>query len=298
MQSLEKISFASILGPYKLLIEQELNEQIPLLGEKTPLRNACEYALLNGGKRFRPALVLMIAKALGYGVDVLQSAMGVEFFHTASLIADDLPCMDDDKERRNMPTTHLVYGESVALLATYGLISAGYGCLAKNARLLEGSAHPFAAQRDHLCLLALENAADNTGLSGTTGGQFLDLAPPNLSLSLVREIIQKKSGTLFEISFVFGWLFGGGNPSFLAHVKKSAAHFGMAFQIVDDFEDRQQDALHGHALNVANILGKDAAKVLFYEEINQFYETIKKLNLQGSDLQSLAQLLEKQVESF
>src|SRR5688572_22103732 len=121
-----QISFTSILEPYKQLIEQKLRESIDQLGPKTTLRDACEYALFSGGKRFRPALVLMIANALGYEVDVLPAAMGIEFFHTASLIADDLPCMDNDDERRNKPTTHRLYGESTSLLATYALISAGY----------------------------------------------------------------------------------------------------------------------------------------------------------------------------
>src|SRR5262245_27795239 len=97
------LSFIHILTPYKQLIENGLQEQIEQIGPKSQLRDACEYALLNGGKRFRPALVLMIAKALGYETNVFPAAMGIEFFHTASLIADDLPCMDDDDKRREKP---------------------------------------------------------------------------------------------------------------------------------------------------------------------------------------------------
>lgn len=293
-----QFSFASILAPYKHLIEQKLCESVEQLGSKNPLRDACEYALLNGGKRFRPALVFMIAKALGHGVDVSQAAMGIEFFHTASLIADDLPCMDNDDERRNKPTTHRIYGESVALLATYVLISAGYACLAKNAETLKHSAHPLAHQSDHLCVLALENATYNTGLCGATGGQYLDLVPPNLSLSLVREVIQKKTVTLFEISFVFGWLFGGGNLAQLDLVKKSASHFGMAFQIADDLDDMAQDLAHQHSLNIANILGKEQAMQMFHEEIQQFNQTLEDLKLTRSDLQTLVQLLVLQVEQM
>lgn len=291
-------SFASILKPYKQLIEQKLRENIEQLGVKNALRDACEYALLNGGKRFRPALVMMIAKALGCEADVSQAAMGIEFFHTASLIADDLPCMDNDDERRNAPATHRVYGESVALLATYALISGGYACLAKNARMLKNSAHPHAHQSDHLCVLALENATYNTGLCGTTGGQFLDLTPPNLSLSLVQEVIQKKTVTLFEISFVLGWLFGGGDLNQLDLVKKSAAYFGMAFQIADDLDDMAQDLAHHHSINIANVLGKEHAKQMFHEEIKQFYQTLEDLKLMQSDLQALARLLVFQVEQI
>lgn len=291
-------SFATILEPYKQLIEQKLNESIEQLGIKNSLRDACEYALLNGGKRFRPALVFMIAKAIGYNVDVSQAAMGIEFFHTASLIADDLPCMDNDDERRNKPTTHRVYGESIALLATYGLISAGYACLVKNAHVIKHSCHPFANQSDHLCVLALENATYNTGLCGATGGQFLDLIPPNLSLPVIQEVINKKTVTLFEISFVLGWLFGGGDLNQLDLVKKSAAHFGMAFQIADDLDDMLQDLTHEHALNIANILGKERTRQMFHEEIEQFNHTLEHLNLNHSDLQALARLLVFQVNKM
>lgn len=291
------VSFATILSPYKQLIEQKLRENIEKIGPKDLLRDACEYALLNGGKRFRPALVFMIAKAIGKGADVTQAAMGVEFFHTASLIADDLPCMDNDDERRNQPTTHRVYGESVALLATYALISAGYACLAKNARVVKESTLPFAKEGDALCFLALENVAYNTGLCGATGGQYLDLVPPNLSLELIQEIIHKKTITLFEISFVLGWLFGGGDVNQLDIVKKSAFHFGMAFQIADDIDDMAQDLAHEHAMNVANLFGKEQAKQMFHEEINQFKQALEHLKLNhNQDFDALVRLLLFQVD--
>jgi len=285
-------SFALILQPYQLLIEKRLHESINALGPKNQVRDACEYALLNGGKRFRPALVLMVAKALGYGIDVFPAAMGIEYFHTASLIADDLPCMDNDDERRSKPATHRVYGESVALLATYALISAGYACLAQNAHLIKNSRHPFASQSDRLCVLALENATFNTGLHGVTGGQFLDLSASDLSLDALREVIHKKTATLFEISFVFGWLYGGGDASRLDLVKKAAAHFGMAFQIADDIDDRAQDLANSHSLNLANVFGLERAKDMFHEEIKLYRQILADLKLNQGDLQDLAGLLE------
>lgn len=293
-----KQSLSSILEPYKQTIETIIQDSIPTFGPKTVLRDACEYALLNGGKRFRPALVFMIAKALGFQVDVSQAALAVEFFHTASLIADDLPCMDNDDERRNKPTLHKVFGESVALLATYALISAGYSCLARNARLLEFSRHPFAHQKDLLCVLALENATFNTGILGATGGQFLDLVPSDLSMQTLREVIDKKTVTLFEISFVLGWIFGGGPLDQLPLVKRSAAHFGMAFQIADDLGDMAQDLSHDHAMNMANLCGRKEAESLFHAEIQQFEQTLRDLQLSSEELQALSALLVEQVLSL
>lgn len=287
----EELSLIHILEPYRHRIEKKLREHIQELGPKTQLRDACEYALLNGGKRFRPALVLMIAQALGHQVDVTEGAMGIELFHTASLIADDLPCMDNDDERRNKPTTHRVYGEPIALLSTYALISAGYACLARNAASLKQSSHPFAHQSDYLCVLALENVSFNTGLWGASGGQFIDLVPSDHSLEIAQEIMHKKTVTLFEISFVLGWLFGGGKIDQLDLVKKSAAHFGKAFQIADDLEDMIQDANHANSLNIANLLGKEQAKQMFHEEIGQFNQSLVDLKLDRGDLKALARML-------
>lgn len=296
MKASPDLSFSHLLDSYKLLFDKKVENHLDELGPKNLVRDACEYALLNGGKRFRPALVLMIVKALGFGVDVSQAALGIEFFHTASLIADDLPCMDNDDERRNKPSVHRLFGESVALLATYALISAGYACLAKNARQIEiSSFHPFAHQSDRLCLLALENATFNTGLFGATGGQFLDLSPSPPTLSFIREVIHKKTVTLFEISFVLGWLFGGGNEADLSCVKKCAGHFGLAFQIADDLDDMSQDLANNRPINLANAFGKEYAIQLFHEEMDQFDQALKELRLNEGELHSLAQLLRLQV---
>lgn len=291
-------AFQHILLPYKATIEKRIQTYLKNWENQTPLREACEYALLNGGKRFRPTLVLMLAKALGYGADVSLAALGVEFFHTASLIADDLPCMDDDDERRQKPSVHKVYGESTALLATYALISAGYECLAKNALILGQSRLPFSAQSDYLCVLALENASTNTGIMGATGGQFLDLYPKDLSISGVREIIYKKTVTLFEISFVLGWLFGGGDPLHLPLVKECAEHFGLAFQMADDLGDMAQDVQNGRMVNLANLYGREKTIKMFQEELQHFREKMDRLHLYSYEFQSLEEWLLDQVEAF
>ncbi len=278
-------AFISLLGAYQSKIEQKIKESLSLLGPKSLLRDTCEYALLNGGKRFRPALVYAIAETLGKGWDVSYAALAIEFFHTASLIADDLPCMDNDDERRNKPTTHKVYGEANALLASYGLIAAGYECIAKNALLIK-KLDPN-AQADHLCVLALENGTYNTGLNGATGGQFLDIDPPDLSQSTMEEVICKKTVSLFEIAFVLGWLFGGGRPDLLDTVKKAAKHFGMAFQIADDIGDVEQDKINGRQVNMAAVVGKEKARQMFHEELEQFQKTLILLNLEKSVLRDI-----------
>lgn len=289
-------NFAHILAPYQEKFEVRLQEVVPSLGPQTRLREACEYALKNGGKRFRPFLVNLIAKALNSTIDVSPAALAVEFFHTASLIADDLPCMDDDALRREKPSLHKVYGEATALLASYALIAAGYAFLAKNAEILRCSNAVHRNLSDRICLLALENSTVNTGLLGATGGQFLDIYPPDLSLDSLKEIIRMKTVSLFEISFVLGWLYGGGNLQKLDLVKQAAYHFGMAFQIADDFDDVEQDKKNGRLVNLVSIMGFESAYTLFQAELNAFREVMQKLELEIPELSSLCKLLESQVQ--
>src|SRR5258707_9122846 len=100
---------------YQSRFETALRLFIEQMGGKTTLRDACSYSLLSGGKRLRPLLVLMTAEAIG-SCDVMPVALSVEFFHTASLIADDLPCMDNDEMRRGVPSLHKAFGEGSAVL--------------------------------------------------------------------------------------------------------------------------------------------------------------------------------------
>lgn len=286
-----KSDFFGILKPFQMRIDEKIKECGNRFGRQNELREACEYALSSGGKRFRPALVFMIADALGGKADVSEAALAVEFFHTASLIADDLPCMDDDDERRNRPALHIQHGEATALLVSYALIAAGYECLSRNAEILKHSETPFAHMSDRICVLALENSTYNTGLHGATGGQFLDIYPPDLKLSTIREVIHKKTVSLFEISFVFGWLYGGGDPAQLEKIKKAASHFGMAFQIADDLGDMEQDEKNQRKVNVANLFGKEKAVDMLNDEVDSFFKTIDILHIRSSELQQLGSLL-------
>lgn len=277
-------------------IEKELAKSIATLGEKTKLRDACEYALTNGGKRFRPLIVLLVAEGLGHGLDVSDAALSVEFFHTASLIVDDLPCMDDEEERREKPTVHKLYGETIALLASYALITAAFGKIHGNVEVMRAAGVPFAASCDRIGSLALESAAHCAGIFGATGGQFYDMFPPPFTLDSLRQIIYKKTVTLFTISFVFGWLFGGGDPSLLGKVRKMAYHFGMAFQIADDLNDLEQDEKMGREINLARFLGGERAYVLFEEEMYAFNQELRELRLDTASFQKMQQILREYVK--
>lgn len=272
-------------------IEQEIAKSIISFGEKTKLRDACEYVLTTRGKRFRPLIVILIAEALGNGLNVYESALSVEFFHTASLIVDDLPCMDNDDERRDKPSLHKVYGESIALLASYALITAAFEKIHSNAMVMQGAGPPFSNFSDKACRIALESATHCAGILGATGGQFLDLFPPNHNLETVKQVIHKKTVTLFEVSFVFGWVFGGGDISKLEKVKKAAYHFGMAFQTADDLGDMVQDEKKQREISIARLIGKERALMLFEEETRHLHKELQELGILTPSFEKMCDIL-------
>jgi geranylgeranyl diphosphate synthase, type II len=282
---------------HKDRIEQEIAKSISTFGEKTKLRDACEYALTSGGKRLRPLVVLMVAEGLNHGLNVYESALSVEFFHTASLIVDDLPCMDNDDERRDKPSLHKIYGETIALLASYALITAAFEKIHKNCLEMKNAGMPFAAMGDRACVIALETASQCAGILGATGGQFLDLFPPALNLDVVRQVIYKKTITLFEVAFVFGWVFGGGNLLEIPSVKRCAFHMGMAFQIADDVVDLLQDEKKEREMSMARLVGRERALHLFEEEMRHFQKLLKQLHLNTPSFEKMSDLLFKHAYS-
>jgi geranylgeranyl diphosphate synthase type II len=236
----------------------------------------------------------MVAEGLGRGLAVHEAALSVEYFHTASLIADDLPCMDNDDERRDKPSLHKVYGETIALLASYALITAAFEKIHKNAALMKKAGFPYDALSDRACVLALESATHCSGILGATGGQFMDIFPPSLTLDVIKQVIYKKTVTLFEVSFVFGWLFGGGDFSRLDDVKKAAYHLGMAFQIADDIGDLAQDEKNQRDINMARLVGKERAFSIFSDEMKSFEKQLADLSLFTPSFQKMSDMLSAQ----
>lgn len=278
-------SLKAALRPYQERAEKEILHHSFRFGSPTKLQEACLYALSHGGKRFRPALVWMVADALGKGLDVTPAALAVEYFHTASLIADDLPCMDDEEERRGSPTVHRMFGEATALLASYALIAEGYASLGRNGELFSKAGGKESA---HVLALILEHAGRTTGIEGASGGQFIDLYPPEETLEVYRETVLKKTISLFEMSLIFGWLFGGGSPDRMEEIKKAAYHYGLAFQIADDFGDLEKDQSLGRTMNLVLLMGKEKAYQVFQEELQAYRQQLKILGIESPQLLAIA----------
>ncbi|MBF8264030.1 MAG: ispA [Parachlamydiales bacterium] len=283
----------SSIDDYRTKFEKELKMAIEKMGDPSRLRDACSYALLNGGKRLRPTLVYLVAEALGQNRDVTALALSVEYFHTASLIADDLPCMDDDDMRRNQPSLHKAFDESTALLATYTLVAAGYGAIYDANQSHKNQFPQEVAQIDAVTILCLETVSRSAGLRGATHGQFIDLFPPDKTYETIRTIILQKTATLFEICFVLGWLFGGGSDKSLEEVKQCARHLGVAFQIADDCQDFKQDDHQASEINIAHVLGHEKALELFDEELQGFSQMLQTLGLWTRPFQRLCKELRR-----
>ncbi len=285
--------FLAMLGklivPYRNRFEEVLQRfsSNGEFGNVEELKKASEYALASGGKRFRPAIVWMIGDALGCpSQEILDNAaFAVEYFHTASLIADDLPCMDNDDFRRGIPTTHKAFSEATAVLVSFSLIALGFQAIARSP--VASTAHPDTHKK------AILEASRTMGACGLLGGQSIDLNPPDADLETIHDIIDMKTGALFDLSFTLGWLFGGGHIDKIDEVHSLARDFGRAFQILDDIDDIEKDRASNKMINYALRFGVDEAVTAIDRYVASALRTMEKLGMYlnvSQDSQSLVLL--------
>jgi geranylgeranyl diphosphate synthase, type II len=229
------------------------------------ISEAMRYSLLAGGKRLRPLLALgaaeAVAERLGHRVEdatelALPVACALEFIHTYSLVHDDLPAMDNDTMRRGRPTSHVVFGEGMAILAGDALLTDAFSLLAREP--MQSTVIP-AAELNRRKLEASAIIAEAAGAAGMVGGQALDLlaALPDaatLDGSGLREMHMRKTGALIIASALAGGVMGGATPAQLEAIGRYALQVGLAFQIVDDILD-----VEGLQADLGKTPGKDAA---------------------------------------
>jgi geranylgeranyl diphosphate synthase, type II len=198
-----------------------------LEGAPERLREAMAYPLLAGGKRLRPLLCLAFAEATARGPAprlAEDAACALEYVHTYSLVHDDLPAMDDDDVRRGKPTTHVVYGEALAILAGDALLTEAFALLTSGEEAARGA--------------LVQRLASAAGAAGMVGGQVLDIAEdrPALEAYLTR-MHGMKTGALLEAACAMGVLSAGGSASQLQAAHLYGQAVGLAFQIADDVLD-------------------------------------------------------------
>ena len=233
------------LAERRALVEEFLDSCVPS-EEAAPetISRAVRYSLFAGGKRLRPILVLASAEAVGGLVeDALPAAAAFEMIHTYSLIHDDLPAMDNDSLRRGKPTSHVVFGDAIAILAGDALQTHAF-------RVLADGESPVAAERR---LRAIALLADAAGASGMVGGQVADLEAEGQPVSSngLEFIHRHKTGALIHAASKVGAVVGGGSDEHVAHLARYGENIGLAFQIIDDILD---------VTGSAETLGKSAGK--------------------------------------
>lgn len=237
-----------MMSQYRDAIESYLEGVFPENSEDATVR-AARYSLMVGGKRIRPALMLMVADMLGAEREfIMPFAAALEMIHTYSLIHDDLPCMDNDELRRGMPTCHIRYGEATALLAGDLLLNSAYEILLEQA-ITHGS---YAA-------LAGRFMAKTAGGVGMIGGQSLDISSFSGSVTLERleEIQRKKTGALLTAAILTPFYASDNhhsNKELCVALTDYASHLGLSFQIKDDILD-----VESSPEVLGKSIGKDAA---------------------------------------
>jgi geranylgeranyl diphosphate synthase, type II len=251
------------------------------------LEEAMRYSLLAGGKRVRPVLALATARALGADpVRYLPVAAALELIHTYSLIHDDLPAMDDDALRRGLPTSHVKYGEDVAILA-------GDGLFAEAIRLFcEQPGEPARV------LAALAELAGATGVDGMVGGQYVDVVGDAGDAEALRDLHGLKTGRLIAAGVgVVLILEGVPEPETIPY-RRFSGELGVLFQIVDDILDvtgsdeqlgkpRGSDERHGK-LTYVSLFGLERARELAAESHAKATAALAEVNGDTGDLNGIA----------
>lgn len=278
------------------LVELRLPELIPADDARPQVvHRAMRYALTSPGKRLRPVLTLVAAEI--FGADprhIVDLACAVEMVHAASLILDDLPCMDDASLRRGRVTTHREYGEDIALLASFALLNRAFSLVAERGQLLTLRRYTTEDMVHHL--------ADAIGSGGLIGGQALDLTsrPEELDLERLEYIHSHKTGALFLAAGEIGAMAADARRRDLEIISRYAKNLGLAFQISDDLLDVTADSTQTgkdsgqdqDKVTFVKLLGVDGARQLARELLDFATASLVPLGPRADPLVALARFVE------
>ena len=263
------IDFPAWLTATQAQAETAVERYLPTTstGQDT-LHEAMSYVSVGGGKRFRPLLVAAAARLGAAEAEALSQAMAaIEYVHVYSLVHDDMPEMDNDSLRRGKPTCHVQYDQATALLVGDALQTLAFDVLSRPVNL------PAAQQLQRVQVLARAS-----GSEGMAGGQGIDLANvgKDLSLAQLQHMHGLKTGALIRAAVALGGLSCSDvSASLLADLDVYADKLGLAFQVIDDVLDCEQDTA---------TLGKTAGKD---EEANK-PTYVKLLGLEGARTQAIS----------
>ena len=210
------------------LVDQHLDTLLAP-SQTSPVAEAMRYSVLAQGKRIRPLLTLAVASYFGVRpAAAMHVACALEMIHSASLILDDLPCMDNDRERRNRVATHVRYGESLTILAAVSLLTQSCCTIASHQSL-----------EPDLRLKLVQMLCDTVGPHGLSLGQYIDLhgVAGMATPSAITNIHHLKTGVLFLAAARAGCLIARASPAQEDKVMRFTNNIGLAFQLLDDLKD-------------------------------------------------------------
>lgn len=263
------MTLAEYLDSRRHAVEAALERVLDRTAAPAVIVDAMRYSLLAGGKRLRPLLALAAEEGVT-GRDeaawtaetalALPAACAIEMIHTYSLVHDDLPAMDDDDLRRGRPTSHVVHGDGMAILAGDGLQADAFLLMARE----PDTEVAGLAERK---LRTLRLVAEAAGSAGMVGGQAIDLsadpghalgagssAAAPLDAPALTDMHARKTGALIRASVLAGATMAGASPAVAGALDRYGREIGLAFQIVDDILD-----VEGASADLGKTSGKDAA---------------------------------------
>jgi geranylgeranyl pyrophosphate synthase len=231
---------------YQRTVDAELQRVVPSTGGR--VEQSMAYTVHAPSKRVRAVLTLLCAELCGAAATrAVAAAVAMELVHAASLILDDLPSMDDAPLRRGRPANHLEFGESIAILAAFGLLNLAYDALSR------GYEPPLASGLTQLLASAV-------GVDGLIGGQSADLLATDTAIDFetLERIHRGKTGALFVASASAGALTAGAGTDQQHWLSAFAKNLGLAFQIIDDLLD-----VEGDPAETGKAIREDARKTTF-----------------------------------
>jgi geranylgeranyl diphosphate synthase type II len=239
------------LAELRAEVDVALAGLLPTSAATDRLHAAMRHAVLSPGKRIRPILALLSAEHLGCpSVKAMPAACALEMVHAASLVLDDLPCMDDSASRRGQPSLHVRHGEDIAVLASIALLSQAFALLARAPNLSDAAR-----------LRMVDILARTIGANGLVEGQAKDLhAVTDPSVTALREVHHQKTGVLFIASVEMGAVAADAPPAALNALRAFAEELGLAYQALDDLDDSDEVETGKPGASMVSVLGKSALR--------------------------------------
>ena len=231
--------------------------------------------VFHGGKRLRPMICLAIGDSFSQKEPIENIAIAIEMIHNASLIIDDLPCMDNDNYRRDQETIHYKYGESVAIQEALKIMGVALNLIFKTVGQLSNSSEKI--------FIFNEIIYKNLGRDGLPMGQLIDINLLKNRFNIAnrkqhKDLIFKKTTTLFNLSFLLSFAIYIDDKTKIATMERASKYFGLAFQIYDDFTDVEQDRAK-NSPNIVNKLGRGEAYKMFHVAVEKSKGSLAELNI-------------------